>query len=302
MDRRETTVTRPSLVSLGGVLAATAMAALALVAVVLIALRFRETPTHCGWGLESLGPACCAEGQRLDEGVCTGAVTSCPAGMVRIDEPRTGCIVENRVIDFDAGRLELGPMDWEAQGLVAPRSVAIEPFSLDSLEVTVARWHRCVIAQTCKKLGELEPGLPVTGVTPAMAERFCLYNGGRLPTSDEWLYAAAGNPARRYPWGNTGLVCRRAVFGVLGGPCASGAVGPTLAGSRPSGRTPEGLFDMAGNVAELTVTGQGKGKGFVARGGSFRSTRAAELKSWAEQSAGEPSDAIGFRCAYDAAP
>ncbi len=280
----------------GRLVVALLLAALAIWAVVLIALRFREPPVLCGRELESLGPACCAAGQKLEEGRCTGKIISCPPSMLLAQEPRPGCVLENEVIDLEGGQLHLGPLDWEAEGLVAPREAFVKPFSIDSLEVTVARWETCVRAQSCSELpGQPSPGLPVTGVTPKQAERFCLLVGGRLPTSDEWLLAAAGNPARRFPWGNTGLVCRRAVFGLLSGPCAEGAVGPTLAGSRPAGATPEGVFDMAGNAAEWTR----EGKGFVARGGSFRSTVAEELKSWAVQKTLDASLHIGFRCAYD---
>jgi hypothetical protein len=102
-----------------------------------------------------------------------------------------------------------------------------------------------------------------------------------------------GSDARRFPWGGTGLVCRRAAYGLAAGPCADGATGPELAGSRPDGATPDGALDLSGNVAEWTR----EGRGYVARGGSFRSTSAAELKSFAAETAGVRLD-IGFRCAY----
>jgi formylglycine-generating enzyme required for sulfatase activity len=279
-----------------GLLGAFVLACFAIAAVVLIALRFRGESSHCRDGLQALGPVCCAAGQSLHEGRCVGADFSCPEGMVRVEDPRPGCILENQPIRFGPGSLVIGPMDWEAEGRVAPRDVKIEAFMLDSLEVTVERWQSCIESQGCAKLPmHLEPGQPVTSVSPAVAERFCLFSGGRLPTSDEWLFAAVGSPARRYPWGNTGLVCRRAAFGLVQGPCAEGAVGPTIAGSRPAGATPDGLFDMVGNAAEWTHDG----KSFVARGGSFRSEQAADLKSWSSEKATTASPHIGFRCAYD---
>jgi formylglycine-generating enzyme required for sulfatase activity len=138
----------------------------------------------------------------------------------------------------------------------------------------------------------------VTGVTPEEAEQLCLLSGGRLPTADEWVMAASGTEPRRFPWGQTGLVCRRASFGLVDGPCSEGATGPELSGARPDGKTPEGVLDLAGNVAEWTREADGS---YRARGGSFRSREAGELKSWAV----EPMPAerrarhIGFRCAYE---
>ena len=277
-------------------LAPLALACFALGAVVLIALKFRQEPAMCGPGLLTLGPVCCVGGQKLVEGRCAGEIVACPKGMALSKGPNPGCFKENRVVDFKQGRLSLGPMDWESQGRVEPRSVELKAFSLDALEVTLARWNKCVKAKSCKPLASAtKAGEPVTQVTPEMAERYCMFVGGRLPTSDEWVFAATGSPARRYAWGDTGLVCRRVAYGLVKGPCASGAVGPTLAGSRPSGRTPEGLYDMAGNVAEWTTVG----KNYVARGGSFRSTVAQELKAWAGETTKQPSPHIGFRCAYD---
>ena len=36
----------------------------------------------------------------------------------------------------------------------------------------------------------------------AEARTFCAFEGGRLPTDDEWTFAAMGPTARRYPWGD----------------------------------------------------------------------------------------------------
>jgi hypothetical protein len=75
-------------------------------------------------------------------------------------------------------------------------------------------------------------------------------------------------------------------------------------GAHPDGRTPEGLEDMAGNVAEwVTTSGAVSGRG-VARGGSWRSALAAELRTWSrlELDPEARDDRVGVRCARDASP
>jgi formylglycine-generating enzyme required for sulfatase activity len=95
----------------------------------------------------------------------------------------------------------------------------------------------------------------------------------------------------------SGLVCRRAAFGLSEGPCAYGG-GVELGGSRPDGSSPEGAFDLSGNVAEWTLEADGS---YAARGGSYRSRAAAELKSWSVETRGlDRARHIGFRCAYAA--
>lgn len=100
---------------------------------------------------------------------------------------------------------------------------------------------------------------PINCVGWWLAQEFCVWDGGRLPTEAEWEYAARGRAApesgllagRRFPWGDqvptTGggvAACDRALFA----PCPGEDGAPT----RRVGRFPSsaGLFDLAGNVAE----------------------------------------------------
>lgn len=53
---------------------------------------------------------------------------------------------------------------------------------------------------------------------------------------------------------------------------------------------------MAGNVAEWTTERDGT---HIARGGSYLSVAAVELKSWSAESTQKAARHIGFRCAYD---
>jgi formylglycine-generating enzyme required for sulfatase activity len=208
-----------------------------------------------------------------------------------------GCVVRHRRVALPGGLIQFGPEDWESLDQVRPFEATVRPFRIDAYEVTHARWNRCVDARVCAARDTIEPGIPVTGLTVDEARAFCRFAGGRLPTSAEWLFAAVGTEKNRFPWGPTGIVCRRAAFGLVAGPCGNGARGPDLTGARPDGRTAAGIFDLAGNVAEWTLGEKGKAE---VRGGSFRSTLAGELKSWAMERA-VPSDHTGFRCAYSAA-
>jgi formylglycine-generating enzyme required for sulfatase activity len=94
--------------------------------------------------------------------------------------------------------------------------------------------------------------LPINCVTWFQAVAFCAWDGGkRLPTWYEWTRAARGaNGQRIYPWGNIPPDCTHAIYGrtdTFGGCGFADRPGVTVAGV-----TPEGIFDMGGNVFERT--------------------------------------------------
>jgi iron(II)-dependent oxidoreductase len=96
----------------------------------------------------------------------------------------------------------------------------------------------------------VQPGFerhPVNEVTWEGARQFCAWRGARLPTEAEWEAAARGREGRTYPWGDAPPTPERAVFGRR-----SNQTEPV--GSRPAGATPEGVHDLAGNLAEWTST------------------------------------------------
>ncbi|WP_206602850.1 formylglycine-generating enzyme family protein [Leptolyngbya ohadii] len=88
---------------------------------------------------------------------------------------------------------------------------------------------------------------PVTETTWQGAQQFCAWRGARLPTEIEWEAAARGTEGRIYPWGNEAPTPYRAVYGQ-----DSGQTLPV--GSLAAGATPDGIHDLAGNVAEWTST------------------------------------------------
>ena len=257
-----------------------------------IALSQRQTD-RCPAGMQSAGARCCGQGQALNHGACSGLAVSCSSA--QDPDERGQCVARFGVVSFAGGELFIGAADWDGEsgGERFPRT-QVAAFRLDVTEVTQERFQTC--ASCSSHPGE--PDSPVTNLSATEAAAFCSSQRGRLPTAAEWVWAAAGAGGRRFAWGNSGLVCRRAAFGLVTGPCANSGQGggqPELVGSRPDGASPDGVLDLAGNVAEWTREDNGS---YAARGGSFRSTSAAELKSWAVLPSREKALHIGFRCAY----
>jgi serine/threonine-protein kinase len=168
--------------------------------------------------------------------------------------------------------------------------VSVDSFAIDRTEVTNAEY-----ADFVKETGHAPPPgvwdgqrpplgeerMPVSNVSFDDAKQFAEWRSKRdgvtyrLPTEEEWEYAARGaDPTRMYPWGSEWS----AGYANLGG------AGAAPVGSFPLGRTPQGLDDMIGNVWEWTGSEASMYKGndrtalapedrgkMVARGGSYKS-------------------------------
>ena len=152
------------------------------------------------------------------------------------------------------------------------RKVFLSPYSIDRVEVSVAAWRTCVQAGACSPAPLavaderfLKPSLPITSVTWGEAAAYCAWRGGRLPTEAEWERAARGTDGRVWPWGNV-LKPNAFNHGRFAGPddagsdfialirpdASDGATFLSPVGAHPDGASPDGIYDMAGNVMEWT--------------------------------------------------
>jgi formylglycine-generating enzyme required for sulfatase activity len=276
----------------------------ALIALVVIVARSRaEPPARCAEGMIALAARCCGDGQTLCGSQCAGTPRRCAPGMSVTPE---GCVAPPRIVRIDGGTLRIGPGDWEAQGVITPRDAILPPFAIDAFEVNEGRYAECIAARACNPIAlEGEPGRAIASVTLDEAERFCAWSGGTLPTADQLGFAAAGQSGRRYPWGDTGVVCRRAAWGLAGGPCGQGAAGPELTGAHPDGASPDGVHDLAGNVTEWARPEPHMPPSVAqVRGGSWADSAASTMRSWhfRELPVTTRSAEVGFRCVYGVIP
>lgn len=84
---------------------------------------------------------------------------------------------------------------------------------------------------------------PVVYVTFEAAVAYAASVGKTLPTEAMWERAARGTAGRPWPWGNEPIDPSRANYDFHYG-------GTTPVGSFPAGATPEGVYDLCGNVKE----------------------------------------------------
>ena len=224
-----------------------------------------------------------------------------------------------------AGEFMMGSPDDESRSKdELPRhKVFLDDFYLDIFEGTTEHY-----AQFLKALGHTPPKFweqvdssrdankPVVGVTWEEARDYCNWAGKRLPTEAEWEKAARGTDERKYPWGQEPPTTHMANFDQKATPEKIYSDRLMPVGSYENGKSPLGVYDMAGNVWEWTADwydkkyyenspkknpkGPETGEEKVMRGGSWDDFAPA-LRSGDRSKLvpSEQNDSVGFRCAQD---
>ena len=218
--------------------------------------------------------------------------------------PAARARVDSGMVLIPGGAYIVGA-DTGAQNLRPSRAVTLAAFGIGAREVTVGEYQRFIEARQLPAPWATRPDtmLPVTGVLYSEAMNYCAWrhpDGGRLPTEEEWEAASRGSAGRLYPWGNSWDA------GAANAGSSRGVLAP--GGSRPRGRTPEGIDDLVGNVWEWTASefrAPGlPGKYYVIRGGAYnalsRVSTALFRSGAAEVSERGYLAATGFRCAMPA--
>ncbi len=152
------------------------------------------------------------------------------------------------LIEIPAGEFTMGSNDGDSDEKPV-HTVYLDKYYIGKYEVTVGQFRKF-----CNATGKTMPEQPswnnrddhpVVNVNWNDAKAYCDWAGLRLPTEAEWEKAARGSEARVYPWGSTWDNTK----------CNSSENGDSYSntspvGSFPSGVSPYGCYDMAGNVWE----------------------------------------------------
>ncbi len=141
--------------------------------------------------------------------------------------------------------------------------VYVDAFYMDKYELTNARYlqfvtetgHRTPQHPTDPNLGlwkgnmmpESVSELPVINVDWFDAQAYCQWAGKRLPTEAEWEKAAKGPNDWRFPWGDVEPTQEHANFNQVRW---RGEATLVQVGIYDKGKSPYGVYDVAGNVWE----------------------------------------------------
>ena len=220
-----------------------------------------------------------------------------------------------------AGTFSMGSKNGEADERPV-HVVDLPAFYMDKYEVTNILYKACVDAGQCQ-FPQLDSktrsqyygnpefnDYPVIIVNWSAAKNYCEWRGARLPSEAEWEKAARGTDGRTYPWGE-GIDCNHTNYGEPKR-CRGDT---TQVGNYESGKSPYGLYDMAGNVWEWVSDWYDVYPGGdpslypydygqiyrVVRGGSWGTKEffsRSSFRGWPDSEF--PYGSIGFRCARSA--
>lgn len=198
------------------------------------------------------------------------------------------------------------------------RRVYLNAFYMDKFEVTVGQYARYLEVTDMEEPPDWNvmnqpqhQRRPVVNVDWEDAVNYCKWAGKRLPTEAEWEKAARGTDGRIYPWGNEAPTRLHANYGRKE---LDNQQALTPVGSFEAGKSPYGIYDMAGNAWEWVFDwydhdyykkgphknpiGPAKGEGKVVRGGSW--LYVPEFLRSAHRFDAQPTMRLfgyGFRCA-----
>ncbi len=245
--------------------------------------------------------------------------------------------VPKGMVRVPAGEFSMGNDDG-GQHEKPLHKVFLDSYYIELHEVTNAEYHVFWIAdggansdhtpvsygaklglENWPTIAKTKPDQPVVGVSWHDAVAYAKWVGKRLPTEAEWEKAARGTDRRLWPWGNAfslrirGTKIHANVWNNVDGY----QDGPAPVGTYPTGASPYGVLDMAGNVWEWVsdwysesyyhwgpsrnAKGPKHGGRRVVRGGSW--ANGAQMTQCSNRMGHYPAvgtSFIGFRLAQDA--
>jgi len=149
-----------------------------------------------------------------------------------------------------------------------------DEYLIGRTEVTVGMWSE--YCQLTRREMPPEPfwgwfdNHPIVNVSWNDCLEYGSWAGLRLPTGQEWEFAATRGDHRNYPWGGYGDTPNQEDYSYPGWDetkCVNSTQGTKPVGSKSEGKSPVGCVDMSGNVWEWTLDDFSGNKGI--RGGSW---------------------------------
>lgn len=190
--------------------------------------------------------------------ICPAESAGGPLEQLRKPRPNPEMQVhpEVPVVTIPEGVFRMGANGTDALEDEKPQhEVWIDRFEIDRDEVTTGHyaeflaWTKLPSPWQWESVDLAQHGdRPVIGVSWFDAVAYCEWRGKRLPTEAEWEKAARGVDGRLFPWGNQSPRQESANFGLGARFSYSQVLAPVE--RYDEGRSPYGLYQMAGNAGE----------------------------------------------------